>query len=487
MTQDAIARVHYFEGQYLRRQDFDDEQAYHLAVQRRHNVAQHIWGILTGLELVGDQEGNLYLEGGVAADAFGRLLVLAERLPLGNQAFADLATDSLDFFLEYDRSSSDQAPLGEAACANGEASFYRWREQPQVTFQRAALPPVDRRSPPGVQPADRNFDATDVPFDDPRHRWPVFLGKVTYDPANPKQPYVVDGTGRPYAGLVGASVAAPSGRVRLQLGPERRNDPYQFAVFVPDDPDDPSPGALPRLAITAAGAVAVRGDTTIRGQLTVEGHALELQGAPDPQTAAPAQLYHVDAGNDQELRVELGAPGGDGPDRLVVGAWSEGADGQERFQACLTIANDCTVTIHGNLVVEGTLDNNAFASKPDVVDPGLGEEARRLAVASFSTGVAGASTVLEKFYRSPFPDDEEPPGPILFGGPLPALPPEASVRVAAATIAAHPDRAETFARLVRESNPEAADLLRDAFQPPAAPTQPVPQPQPGQGGGEGPT
>ena len=59
MASDTIARVNYFDRQFLRTQDFVDEQAYHIAMRRRHNIAQHRWGIVAGLQLVLDEQ-NLF-------------------------------------------------------------------------------------------------------------------------------------------------------------------------------------------------------------------------------------------------------------------------------------------------------------------------------------------------------------------------------------------------------------------------------------------
>ena len=51
MDADRIVRVRYFDRQFLRPQDFTDEQTYHVAMRRRHNIAGHSWGILHGLAL----------------------------------------------------------------------------------------------------------------------------------------------------------------------------------------------------------------------------------------------------------------------------------------------------------------------------------------------------------------------------------------------------------------------------------------------------
>lgn len=471
MTGDATARVHYFQGQFLHPQDFADEQTYQLALHRRHAIGQHDWGIVAGLELIGDKEGNLYVNPGVAVDRFGRELVLAERQGLPGQVFADRGSDVLDVYLNYNRVGA-AASADPAACGDGGAdAFYRWHEQPFLTFEVGDDPFADRRQPGGVLPGDRGFDPSRTPPDEPERRWPVFLGQISYHRANTKQPYTVDLAGRPYVGLVGESVAAPSGRATIQVGSERKGDRNRFAVFVPEAETATTAGQ-PRLAIIEDGTVGIRGDTTLTGNLTVLDHAIELQaGAKHPAGRHPAQLYHLANDSQQELRIEMAAPGAAGPHQVVIGAWSKTTDptgGQkEQFNPCLTVANDCTVTIHGNLVVEGTIDDNALAPATITrVDAGLSDEAKRLAGASFTSGVTGGGALLGAVYKSPFP-----PPPAILASPaaVMAAAPEEGMLAAATTVAASQDRLETFARLLRAEHPDTADRLRQALQPPAAP------------------
>src|SRR5690349_10538894 len=128
MASDGIARVNYFDRQFLRTQDFVDEQAYHIAMRRRHNIAHHRWGIVEGLQLV-IEEQSLFVQPGMAVDAFGRELILEGREALPATAFEDKGSDVLEVWLVYGTLSSDQAPTGYAGCGNGVgALFYRLQE-----------------------------------------------------------------------------------------------------------------------------------------------------------------------------------------------------------------------------------------------------------------------------------------------------------------------------------------------------------------------
>jgi hypothetical protein len=82
---------------------------------------------------------------------------------------------------------------------------------------------------------------------------------------------------------------------------------------------------------------------------------------------------------------------------VVIGSWRKGADGAEAFQPCLTVADDGTVTVHGNLVVTGQVFEQVREA------PQLSEQARQLIGASLLSGIGGAGTLIERVFRDPFP------------------------------------------------------------------------------------
>lgn len=47
----SVKRLNYFNGQFLKEKDFQEEQSYHRENQRLHNKNLHSWGIVEGLEL----------------------------------------------------------------------------------------------------------------------------------------------------------------------------------------------------------------------------------------------------------------------------------------------------------------------------------------------------------------------------------------------------------------------------------------------------
>ncbi len=86
-----IERLNYYEGEFLGAVDFQAEQEYHRDMRRRHNLGQHTWGIVTGLELAQPPNGNtnsngtevdVYLQPGMAVDGFGREIVVLNQAQL---------------------------------------------------------------------------------------------------------------------------------------------------------------------------------------------------------------------------------------------------------------------------------------------------------------------------------------------------------------------------------------------------------------------
>jgi hypothetical protein len=73
-----IKRLNYFTYQFLLEADFKAEQAYHLALRRRHNQTFHTWGIGNGLlvALVSNNPKQLTVSNGMAIDNQGREIIL---------------------------------------------------------------------------------------------------------------------------------------------------------------------------------------------------------------------------------------------------------------------------------------------------------------------------------------------------------------------------------------------------------------------------
>jgi hypothetical protein len=399
MNDNSISRVHYFEGQFLRTQDFNDEQGYHVAMHRRHNIAHHTWGIVSGLELV-QNEGSFFVESGMAVDGYGRELVLPQKTPLSLSAFVDKNSKALEVWLVYDRTGTDKPPAGYAGCATGNGngngnreSFYRWTERAQIILEKPDAEFPDPRQPKGLIIQDRDFDASRTPPDCPKSYWPVYLGQIINDPTQP-QPFAVNLDNRPYAGLVGNAIDAPSGRARVQIGSERADDKRRFAVFT-RDAENPNRWR-PRLAVHDDGEVKIRGNTSLYGNLTMSGGAIEFEaGSARASNAPPWNIYHLSENGNQELRIEMAAPqagGLGGRNQVVIGAWFKGIDetGQEteKFHPCLTILDNGTVRIEGDLVVNGRVIARSITPRA------VSQAAQNAAASAFTSGIVGTTSRL---------------------------------------------------------------------------------------------
>jgi hypothetical protein len=346
MSDQPITRVHYYDGQYLRLQDFTDEQAYHIGMRRRHNIGGHSWGIVRGLELALEDAGNglgPYVGPGLAVDGYGRELILVKRLKLDLTQFDLNDSEILDVWLTYGRALDSPVAPGYGDCRSpgqDPDEFDRFLENPQPVYEAADLN-SDRRHHRDIPDDDVAFGPERTPPDDAEVRWPVFVGRVFRQPKSPTSlagyTYQVDPTGRPYAGLVGEWVVAPSGVAIVQLGaeppPYGANPPpstgaqppatRRFAVFVRKDPDTLRAGTAktkpkqssrleigqngvitqgkepqaPRLEINDQGNMTLLGHTRLNGDLTIDGGgAAEFRAdKPDP-AAQPAASTSRGAG-----------------------------------------------------------------------------------------------------------------------------------------------------------------------------------------------
>jgi hypothetical protein len=392
---DSISRVRYYDQQILRTSDFVDEQAYHLAQRRRHNIGAHIWGIVSGLELALDANGALGVQPGMAIDGYGRELILEQYRPIDPRIFDEKGSETLDVYLEYVQETTQDAPRGYIACRDPASSDNRVREAAGVSFRKPGAPPLlagidlpERRQPEEVPEDDWRFPPERTAPDSPGRRWPVFLGQLRRggDP-----PVSLDG--RPYAGLRGEMVRAGSGWAWLQVG-EWPDNEYRFAVFLAEGDQD-TQGAVPEApppappepifgispikppdgkrppddsdagkAAAAGPTIELRANTLLQGDLLIDGGAISFGVGPAYDGPKPWRIYHAfqepndeneEAVAENQLRIEMAGPSSEVVNEVVVGHWSTQ---KQAFQPYLTIADDGKVTAHRNLVVNGKVSGD---------------------------------------------------------------------------------------------------------------------------------
>jgi hypothetical protein len=264
-----------------------------------------------------------------------------------------------------------------------------------------------------------NIGPQQTPADDPEHLWPVFLGRVLRDNSDPTHPvYSVDLSNRPYAGLVGEAVRAPSGDASVVVGnapnPSTETDAAplvatRLAVYLAED----QCGVREALRIDSDGELTINGKARIYGDVQLSGGALEFQvgsgtaatrncGTTPTGEAMPWSIYRYHCNGSgtsgvQQLRLELPDDGG-GAGEVVIGAWSPD---DKVFKPVLTVSNNSTVVVHGNLVVEGRIDQVAPQSTASAARK-LTAEAENFLLGSYAGGIGGANLQIGKFYHSPF-------------------------------------------------------------------------------------
>lgn len=399
-------RVHYFPRQYLRVNEFADEQAYHLAMRRRHNIGHHSWGIVTGLEIV-QEEGALLVRPGMAIDGYGRELLLSVSRFISAEIFPQLGSNRLDVWMHYDRVDGEMTPAGYGGCGENASEPYRVNERPRLVFERAGVSRINARRPKGVPQALLDSPASLATTDDPLVIWPVYLGRVTYMPEekDPSKHFLIDASDRTYAGVVAQVLDHPATAARFEVGRitnedderhigrttytyTRKGGDRSFAIFVPlqDDPQVPSVTLEPRFEITVGGNNYLRGETTVYGHVRMAGGAVQFThpAMVDVPRVQPS-IYRVKEGGQDELRIDLGH---ETAKALVMGFTEN--DGS--FKPAMKLerdqpGNDPVLTIYGDLKVDGLLQGNNILART------LSAETLQALISSFQAGViAGGKT-----------------------------------------------------------------------------------------------
>ena len=131
-----IKRPNYFNYQFLVEKDFDDEQAYHLQLRRRHNRQLHTPGVADGLTVTKVAANQVRISAGTAIDRDGREIVLED------PRVHTLVTggNNVDVFLAI--SYQDVLDPADRYTQGGIDDFTRVTERPKVEDTSSA-PPAD--------------------------------------------------------------------------------------------------------------------------------------------------------------------------------------------------------------------------------------------------------------------------------------------------------------------------------------------------------
>jgi hypothetical protein len=130
-----IKRPHYFNSQLLAENDFNDEQAYHLASRRRNNRVSRTSGVADGLAVTRISSHQVQVAPGMAIDKDGREIVLDA--PVTYTVASQASGGSVYLTIAYQDVSD---PADESHDQPGK--FTRITERPLVQ-ESVAVPPAD--------------------------------------------------------------------------------------------------------------------------------------------------------------------------------------------------------------------------------------------------------------------------------------------------------------------------------------------------------
>ncbi len=126
----SVKRPHYYTHQFLREQDFNEEQQYHVDMRRRHNRLFHTWGVAEGLEVTRKGEREITISPGVALDREGREIVLLSAV---TRDLGGLTRDS-DTFITI--GYGEQWDDADHHSAGGVEGYSRVSESPELAEKK---------------------------------------------------------------------------------------------------------------------------------------------------------------------------------------------------------------------------------------------------------------------------------------------------------------------------------------------------------------
>jgi len=126
-----MSRVRYYDGEYLRDDEFIDEQRYHIDRRQRHDRLLHITGVCEGMALAIGNPTTLLVRAGTAVDNLGRpmLLDVDRSVPI-----AAGTTGNLLVQIQFRERADRPANPNEAV-----ASTTRFTQDPLITLGATAL------------------------------------------------------------------------------------------------------------------------------------------------------------------------------------------------------------------------------------------------------------------------------------------------------------------------------------------------------------
>jgi hypothetical protein len=98
----------YFQGQLLLKDDFIDEQKYHINERARHSLNLHGWGVVRGLDVTATGDTSVTISAGFAIDGKGHEIAINEPEVLELSAFAPSSLLQITVSFETEQPSKDR-------------------------------------------------------------------------------------------------------------------------------------------------------------------------------------------------------------------------------------------------------------------------------------------------------------------------------------------------------------------------------------------
>jgi cytoskeletal protein CcmA (bactofilin family) len=363
MVQENIERPRYYQRQYLGAQDFMDEQAYQRDMRRRHNLAHHRWGIVTGLELSTDQQGGVYVQPGIAIDGYGREIVVFSPYQLDTTFLQDGQFHSV--WLQYQEVTLSTVADGYEAC-NADEQDNRIGE----TFQ----PVIDPLNTYGTITVDGRELAANLDVSVPQQefpvglpRWLVPLGQFRGD----GKQFTLSTDGRRYIGSVTSEIVAPAAQLSVRSA----------QPLTSSSGGNINAAAPPQLSVLIDGEMHVKHGLSVEEDIRLQGGSIDFEDVPTSAsssgTAGQAgstavsslafSLARVQQSAGKDVRVQIGKEG-KGNNRFVIGAnktdlfWVADSGDVQLTTGSLSVKQDLTVL--GSIALAGNLsigDQNLLA------------------------------------------------------------------------------------------------------------------------------
>lgn len=154
-------RVNYFDGETLNREDFAADQSYFRGIVAEHNRSLHVWGIITGLDVVAAREkGSIVIKAGCAIDGEGREIRLQrEILSQAPMPFGGTYAITLRHHQQLDGRTDETAVAG----------FKEISETPEISWTGGAPLCADTNLLLAIVTVDANGSVTSI--DPDCRRW----------------------------------------------------------------------------------------------------------------------------------------------------------------------------------------------------------------------------------------------------------------------------------------------------------------------------